>query len=174
MAEMIEMNVLSESEGDYVEAIYNLIREHGSARVADIATALHVKPPSVTSMLQKLDERKFVNYSRYRGVILTPKGKLLAETLVRRHQTLKKLLILMGVSEECAEKDACEIKHKIDSETLEKLIEFEKFIESAPQYYRFLEHLKYSNRTGKRFKQCKVESETNKRSQRACITQKYQ
>jgi len=163
------MNELSESEGDYVETIHNLIGEHGYARVADIATTLHVKPPSVTNMLQKLDERKFVNYSRYRGVILTPKGKLLAEILARRYRTLKRLLTMMGVSEESAEKDACEIKHKIHSESLEKLVKFVEFVESAPQNPPFLEHLKYYYRTGKRPKQCRVESEVNKKSSRARV-----
>ncbi len=157
------MNLLSESEGDYVEAIYNLIGEDGYARVADIASMLHVKPPSVTSMLQKLNGRKAVNYSRYRGVKLTPKGKLLAETLVRRQRTLKRLLVLIGVSEKHAEKDACEIKQKINRETLEKLAKFVEFVDSAPQNPPFLEHLKYYDRTGERTKQCKIEIEVDEK-----------
>jgi DtxR family Mn-dependent transcriptional regulator len=158
VAQLIKINRLSESEGDYVETIHNLIGEHGYARVADIATTLHVKPPSVTSMLQKLDKRKLVNYIRYRGAILTPKGRLLAETLARRYRTLKRLLTLMGVSEESAEKDACDIKHKMNSETIEKLAKFVDFVESAPQTPPFLEHFEYYDRTGKRPEQCRVES----------------
>lgn len=38
-AEVIVVNGLSESEGDYIEAIFNLIGEHGHARIADIARA---------------------------------------------------------------------------------------------------------------------------------------
>jgi DtxR family Mn-dependent transcriptional regulator len=149
------MNELSESEGDYVKAIFNLVEEYGYARVSDISAALHVKPPSVTCMLQKLDQRRFVNYSRYRGVKLTQKGRSFGEALVRRHQTLKKLLIMIGVSEECAEKDTCGIEHKINSETIEKLVKFVEFVESAPQSPLFLEHLKYYSKTGKRPKQCR-------------------
>ena len=152
------MNGLSESEGDYIETIYNLIGEHGYARVAEIASMLHVKPPSVTSMLQKLDERKFVNYMRYRGVILTTKGTLLAETLIKRRRTLQRVLTMIGISEKNAEKLACEIKHKINSETIEKLGKFVEFVESAPQTPPFLEHLKHYDRTGERPKQCGVES----------------
>jgi len=153
---------LSESEEGYIETIYRLIREHGYARAADIADALNVKPPSVTSMIQKLDEQNFVTYIRYRGVVLTPKGTLLAETLERRHQTFKKFLIMIGVSEENAEKDACEIEHKINRETAEKLAKFVEFVQSAPCTPPFLEHFKQYCRTGKRPRQCRVESKAKK------------
>jgi len=153
---------LSESEESYVETIHSLIREHGYARVSDIAETLNVKPPSVTSMLQKLDEQKFVNYTRYRGVILTPKGKSLAATLERRHKALKQFLIMIGVREKTAEKDACEIEHKVNRETVEKLAKFVDFVQSAPQTPPFLEHFKDYYKTGKRPKQCRVKAEKRK------------
>ena len=155
---------LSESEQSYVETIHSLIKEHGYARVADIAATLNVKPPSVTSMLQKLDEQKYVNYTRYRGVILTRKGKTLAETLERRHKALKIFLTMIGVSEENAEKDACEIEHKINRETVEMLAKFVEFVQSAPRTLPFLEHFKYYYRTGKRPKQCKAKERSAKAS----------
>jgi DtxR family Mn-dependent transcriptional regulator len=154
MAKTTKTVELSKSEEGYVETIYSLIKEHGYARVADIAAALNVKPPSVTNMLQKLDEQKFVDYTRYRGVILTPKGTLLAKTLEKRHQALKKFLVLIGVSEENAEKDACEIEHKINRETVEKLAKFVEFVQSAPQTPLFLKHFKQFEKTGKRPKHC--------------------
>ena len=141
---------LSERKESYVETIHSLIKEHGYARVADIAAALDVTPPSVTSMLQKLDEQKFVTYTRYRGVVLTPKGKLLAKILERRRLVLKKFLSILGVSEETAEKDACELEHKMNCETVEKLEKFVKFVQSAPQTPSFVKHFEYYERTGKR------------------------
>ena len=147
---------LSESEESYVETIYNLIREYGYARVTDIADKLDVKPPSVTNMLQKLDEQKFATYTRYRGVVLTTKGKLLAETLEQRHQALKKFLIMIGVGEETAEKDACDIEHKINRETIGKLTEFVEFVQSAPETPLFLRHFKEFEKTGKRPKDCRL------------------
>ena len=47
---------LSKSEEGYIETIHALIREHGFARVADIAKTLDIKPPSVTNMLKRLDK----------------------------------------------------------------------------------------------------------------------
>ena len=152
-------NTMSESEQNYVETIYSLIREHGYARVADIATELDVKPPSVTSMLQKLDEQKFVTYTKYRGVVLTRKGRLLARTLEKRHQALKEFFVMIGVGEENAEKDACKIEHEINPETVQKLAKFVEFVQSTPQTPPFLEHFKECYRTEKRAKRCKLKSE---------------
>jgi len=162
MAKTTNTLKLSESEEGYVETVYSLIEEHGYARVSDIAAALNVKPPSVTNMLQKLDEQKFVNYTRYRGVVLTPKGKMLAETLEKRHQALKKFLIMIGVNEENADRDACEIEHIINRETAEKLVKFVEFVQSAPQSPLFLEHFKHYDRTGKRPRECRVKDKAKK------------
>lgn len=145
---------LTESEESYIEVVHSLIKKHGYARVADIAIALNVKPPSVTNMLQRLDEQKFVDYTRYRGVILTNKGKLLANTLEKRHKALKNFLTIIGVREKKAEKDACEIEHRISRETAEKLGKFVEFIQSAPQTPPFIEHFKQYESTGKRPKDC--------------------
>lgn len=111
--EVTKKNRLSESEGDYIETIRNLIGEHGYARVADMATELGMRPPNVTNMLQRLDKQEFVNYRLYRGVTLTTKGKLLAGTLVGRHKTLKRILTMPGMSEKNAEKKACKTRHNI-------------------------------------------------------------
>ena len=60
---------------DYIEQIYLLIDEKGYARVSDIAEALSVHPSSVTKMVQKLDKDEYLIYEKYRGLVLTTKGK---------------------------------------------------------------------------------------------------
>jgi DtxR family Mn-dependent transcriptional regulator len=154
--EEAKANKLSESEEGYVETIHSLIKEHGYARVADIATILNVKPPSVTNMLRRLDGQKFVEYKRYRGVVLTTKGRLLAEALEKRHWALKEFLTMIGVSDENAEKDACEIEHKINRETVEKLAKFVEFVQSSQRTPLFLKHFKHFEETGKRPEHCSV------------------
>ena len=62
---------------DYIEQIYLLIDEKGYARVSDIAEALSVHPSSVTKMVQKLDKDEYLIYEKYRGLVLTSKGKKL-------------------------------------------------------------------------------------------------
>ncbi len=156
MSEKANLFSLSGSEERYVETIHSLIKEHGYARPADIAIALNVKPPSVTSMLQRLDGEKFAKYTRYRGVILTKKGKMLAEALEKRHQTLRSFLEMIGVSEQNADKDACEIEHKINLETVQKLSKFVDFIQSAPETPRFLRHFEYFSKVGNRPTDCRM------------------
>jgi len=56
---------------DYLEVIYGLIQTKGYARAVDIAEQLGVKTPSVTAMVQKLDDMGLVVYERYRGLTLT-------------------------------------------------------------------------------------------------------
>lgn len=67
---------------------HELIEEKGYARVVDIAGSLDVKQASVTSMVQKLGELGYLNYEKYRGLVLTPKGKAVATGIQQRHETL--------------------------------------------------------------------------------------
>jgi DtxR family Mn-dependent transcriptional regulator len=91
-----------------------------------------MKPPRVTNMLQKLDKQSYVEYTRCRGVTLTPKGKRLADILHKRHSTLKTFFVRIGYSEATAEKDTCEIEHKIHPKSIEKLAEFLGFLNTFP------------------------------------------
>ncbi len=84
---------------DYLERIYQLIDEKGYARVSDIAEGLEVHPSSVTKMIQKLDKDEYLVYEKYRGLILTSKGKKIGKRLVDRHQLLEEFLRLIGVEE---------------------------------------------------------------------------
>ena len=63
---------------DYLEQIYMLIEEKGYARVSDIAELLGVHPSSVTKMVQKLDREEYLVYEKYRGLMLTAKGRFCA------------------------------------------------------------------------------------------------
>src|SRR3954470_24312002 len=90
----------SQSAEDYVERIHELIQEKGYARVVDIASSLEVKQASVTSMVQKLDELGFVKYEKYRGLILTDKGRDVARLIQGRHETLSRFFSLFGLSAE--------------------------------------------------------------------------
>ena len=69
---------------DYLERIYKLIDEKGYARVSDIAEGLEVHPSSVTKMIQKLDKDEYLIYEKYRGLVLTPKGKKMGKRLMER------------------------------------------------------------------------------------------
>nr|WP_191296649.1 transcriptional regulator MntR [Paenibacillus sp. PL91] len=112
---------------DYLERIYKLIDEKGYARVSDIAEGLEVHPSSVTKMIQKLDKDNYLIYEKYRGLVLTNKGKKMGKRLVDRHQLLESFLTTIGVQDENIYQDVEGIEHHLswDSITcIETLVEY--------------------------------------------------
>lgn len=114
---------------DYLERIYMLIDEKGYARVSDIAEGLEVHPSSVTKMIQKLDKDNYLIYEKYRGLIMTSKGKKMGKRLADRHQLLENFLSTIGVQADNIYKDVEGIEHHLswDSITcIETLVEYFK------------------------------------------------
>ena len=90
---------------DYLEVLHELELVEGRAKPARIAESLAVARPSVTKMLQRLDEEGLVEYKRYHGAVLTREGRLAAESLRERHSLLVRFLIVLGVDQETAHID---------------------------------------------------------------------
>lgn len=75
------------TEENYLKAIYKLL-EDGSESVSTNAIAARVstRAASVTDMLKKLSAKKLINYRKYQGVSLTPAGKKIALSVIRKHR----------------------------------------------------------------------------------------
>lgn len=124
---------LSPTLENYLEAIYFEIAEKSVARVRDIAKRAGVAMSSVNGALGRLAQKGYVRHTRYEFVELTEDGTAIAEKLARRHEMLRKFLVnILQVDPEVGEKDACEIEHRISSETMDKLIRFVSFLEQCP------------------------------------------
>ena len=106
---------------DYLEVIYELIQKKGYATAIDISESLNVSSPSVTKMLQRLEENKYLRYERYRGISLTNEGVSMAENIHEKHSLLVEFLRMIGVDENVANIDAEGIEHHLHPETLKKL-----------------------------------------------------
>jgi Mn-dependent DtxR family transcriptional regulator len=113
---------------DYLEVIYELITRKGYATTVDISDYLNVSSPSVTKMLQRLNESGHVNYERYRGISLTETGVTVAKNMHERHGVLADFLKMIGVDEDTANRDAEGIEHHLHPETLKKLEEFIRLV----------------------------------------------
>ena len=122
----------SQSAEDYLERIYELIEEKGYARVVDIASSLDVRQASVTSMVQKLGELGYLNYEKYRGLVLTDKGREVACKIQRRHETLSRFFSLFGLDDETQKKDIEGIEHHLSAATVDVLEDLAKFFEDHP------------------------------------------
>jgi DtxR family transcriptional regulator, Mn-dependent transcriptional regulator len=85
--------MLSDVMEDYLKAIYHLQqRTDDRIRTSAIAEKLDVTSPTVTSMIEKLEERGLVDREKYRGVTLTDEGEAVALEVVRHHRLLESYL----------------------------------------------------------------------------------
>ncbi len=122
----------SQSAEDYLERIHELIEEKGYARVVDIASSLKVKQASVTSMVQKLGEAGYLDYVKYRGLMLTDKGRAVARLIQKRHETLSRFFSLFGLDSRTQQQDIEGIEHHLSPSTVEILADLAAFFEKNP------------------------------------------
>ncbi|MEK3853485.1 MULTISPECIES: transcriptional regulator MntR [Bacillaceae] len=130
---------------DYIEQIYLLIEDKGYARVSDIAEALSVHPSSVTKMVQKLDKDEYLVYEKYRGLILTPKGKKIGKRLVYRHELLEQLLRIIGVKEENIYEDVEGIEHHLSWDAIDRVGDLVQFFEEDDSRIGVLREIQRKN-----------------------------
>ena len=109
---------------DYLEAIYELIAEKGYAKAVDIAERLDLSGPSVTRMVQKLSRDGFLKSEKYRGIVMTDKGRATAKDMQKRHHLLREFLMLLGVDAKTADTDAEGMEHHVSRKTLKCIEEF--------------------------------------------------
>ena len=118
---------------DYIEQIYLLIDTKGYARVSDIAEGLDVHPTSVTKMVQKLDKDGYLNYEKYRGLILTKRGEKVGERLVYRHDLLEQFLEIIGVDEDKIYEDVEGIEHHLSWNAIDRIGNLVQYFKLNPE-----------------------------------------
>ena len=139
-------NSPSQSAEDYLERIHELFQEKGYARVVDIASSLKVRQASVTSMVQKLGELGYLKYEKYRGLVLTKKGREVARRIRGRHETLSRFFSVFGLDMETQRRDIEGIEHHLSPETVGVLADLAQFFEDHPET---LQRFFKSHRRGK-------------------------
>jgi len=122
----------SQSAEDYLERIHELIERKGYARVVDIAASLKVRQASVTNMVKKLGHAGYVQYEKYRGLVLTDRGREVAHRIQSRHETLSRFFSLFGLDAETQRLDIEGIEHHLSPATLEMLADLVRFFEASP------------------------------------------
>ena len=117
---------LSPVAQDYLKAIYHLEEEYARpVRTVEIADAVGVTSPSVTNMVETLDEQGLVEYTPYKGVELTDEGETAVLNLVRKHRLLETFLT------ECLEvpwtdvhREADRLEHHLSDDLADRLADF--------------------------------------------------
>jgi len=115
----IAKNPLTPTMEDYLEAIFNLAKE---------------KRVVLTSMLKTLSDKGLIDYEKYEYLELTGKGSDVGNNIDQRHQILRRFLTdILKIDFHQADEDACKMEHAVSPTTLERFVDFMKFIEDCPR-----------------------------------------
>jgi DtxR family Mn-dependent transcriptional regulator len=99
--------------------------DYDAVSTNSIAGYLEMKPSSVTDMLKKLSEKKFINYQKYKGTSLTRKGKLIALSIIRKHRLWETFLVdKLGFGWDQVHLIAEQLEHIKSEELIENLDNF--------------------------------------------------
>ncbi len=118
---------------DYLEVISELVELKGYANTIDISRYLNVSAPSVTKMLQRLDENGYLEYEKYRGINLTAKGNAVADTIRQKHGILLEFFKMLGINHEIANQDAEGIENNLNPQTIRQLRKFITYLKANPK-----------------------------------------
>jgi Mn-dependent DtxR family transcriptional regulator len=132
-AHELEKTKSSSRMEDYLEIISELVELKGYATTLDISRYMNVSAPSVTKMLQRLDEGGFLEYEKYHGINLTKKGTDIAEGIRQNHGILLEFFEILGVGYDTANQDTEGIEHHLNPKTIKQLRKFITFLKANPK-----------------------------------------
>ncbi|HWQ14568.1 MAG TPA: metal-dependent transcriptional regulator [Roseiflexaceae bacterium] len=113
----------TEKMREYLEVIYYLAARSEPVIAARLAQWMHVTPPTVTDIVQKMEKRGYIARDGRGEITLTDEGFALAEAMVRRHRILERFLVdVMGLPWHQIHEEAVRLEHAL-SPTLEARIE---------------------------------------------------
>ena len=105
--------MLSVSIDEYLEVLWIIrIERNQRAKIKNVAKELHIAPPSVAQMFEKMVARGLIKYDKRSGADFTQKGKRRARCIVRNHRLMEKLLVdVVGIKLSMVEHTACGAEH---------------------------------------------------------------
>jgi DtxR family Mn-dependent transcriptional regulator len=108
---------------EYLEAIHELGEEGMVVIQARLAERLDHSAPAVSEMIRRLRDEGYVEV-RGRSLSLTPQGRAVAESVVRKHRLAERLLTdIIGLPWEKAHLEAGRWEHVISDEVETRLVE---------------------------------------------------
>ncbi len=125
---------IRKSSEDYLETMLMLKETNGYIRSIDIAKHLGVTKPSVSYATKRLRENGYIEMNNDGLISLTDTGMEIASKIYDRHKMLSQFLTLLGVDQETADEDACNIEHDISNETFEAICNHvDNFMSECPR-----------------------------------------
>lgn len=127
---LIQSDTRSRATDEYLRLIFELgDYEDGTPRrvtTSAIASALNVRPASVTKMLQRLasHEPALVDYQKRQGALLTESGRQAALKTIRIHRLLEQFLYrVMEFPWDEVHREALRLQHAVSPEFVERMAE---------------------------------------------------
>ena len=126
------MKSLSHSEENYLKEIFHLSGlTEKRVSTNGLASRLNTKASSITDMLQKLSDKRLVEYVKYKGCFLTEEGERIAIQIIRKHRLWETFLVnKLSFGWEEVHDVAEQLEH-IDSEklidSLDRFLNYPKF-----------------------------------------------
>lgn len=115
--------MITEADQNYLKGTYELQRENDRVTTSMLADRFGTSAATVTGMLKKLADRKWVQYQPYRGVTLTEAGRAIALEVIRHHRLLETYLNeALGIPWDRVHEEAERLEHVL-SEYLEERID---------------------------------------------------
>lgn len=104
--------MISQTEENYLKALFALTTANGEASVNEISKKLDIKMPTVNSMMKRLAEKNLVLYESYKPLKLSKEGKRRAALIIRKHRLTEMYLVeKMGFGWEEVHHIAEQIEH---------------------------------------------------------------
>ncbi len=109
---------------DYLKAIFQISRHRGRATTRDLAHHFGVKPATVTQTLRRLAQLRLVEYTPYRGAVLTETGRRIALEVIRHHRLVERYLHeVLGLPWHRVHQEAERWEHVISEEVEQRMAE---------------------------------------------------
>jgi DtxR family transcriptional regulator, Mn-dependent transcriptional regulator len=114
--------LLSKVDRELLKATYRLTRNSSFAHTGALAESLGVSPGTITAMIKRLAEQGLVEHRPYRGVELSPTGRLEAIAVIRRHRIVERFLAdMLGYAWNEADRLAGAFEHELPQEVEDRL-----------------------------------------------------
>lgn len=114
---------------DYLEMIFRIMQDNTHVRVGVLSKMLHVKPSSVTKMIQHLNNTGYICAEKYGYIYLTEKGKKMGQYLLYRHDVIHRFLCILNHSENELEQVE-KIEHFLNQTTIKNLDSLTNFLKT--------------------------------------------
>ncbi len=110
--QIINPSMASSTEENYLKALFNLSNSLGEVNLSELAHGLQVSLPTANSMVKSLQKSGWVNYEKYKPLILTPEGQKEAALIIRKHRLTEMFLVKkMGFGWEEVHEIAEQVEH---------------------------------------------------------------